>query len=103
MKKTKEAPENFRTLFEFSPTEENLKLAIRAIARRKGVITADDLHQLDYSLCKLGKDRRCYGANLRSLADEGFLKKLDWVSSSRTTCHNRPILQWESLEVKRRC
>jgi hypothetical protein len=98
MIKAPESKAPFKTLFEFCPTEENLKLAIRAIARKNKIITADDLHPLDASLEKLGKDRRCYGAYLRELADEGFLRKGEYVPSSRSTCHNRPVLTWFHVE-----
>lgn len=43
-------PVIFKTLMEFCPSDENLELAVRAIARKKRVITADDLHQLDFAV-----------------------------------------------------
>jgi hypothetical protein len=89
---------NFKTLMEFCPSEENLELAVRAIVRNKKVITSDDLHILDVSLEKLGKDRRIYGAVLSKLAKDGFIKKVGYVESERDTCHNRPILQWRYVK-----
>ena len=95
------APESripFKTLFEFCETEENIELAVRAIARNKRIISADDLHVLDHSTWKLGRRNQVYGAVLSKLAKEGFLRKLGYIPSSRETCHNRPILQWECME-----
>ena len=88
----------FKTLMEFCPSEENLELAIRAIARKKKVFTADDLHQLDASLELLGYDRRKYGSLLKSLEKQGFIKSLGYTASSRSTCHNRPVIQWQHVE-----
>lgn len=88
----------FKTLMEFCPSDEKLELAVRAIARKKKIITADDLHQLDYSLHQLGYDTRKYGSVLNSIAKQGFLKKLGYVASSRGTCHHRPILQFQHVE-----
>lgn len=103
MKKIQAHPSKapFKTLMEYVPSEENLKLAIRAIARRERVITADNLHVLDHSMRLLGKDTRAYGAYLRELADEGFLKKGSIVYSERETCHGRYLCQWHSMEAKR--
>jgi hypothetical protein len=89
----------FKTLFEFCPSDANLELAVRAIARKKKIITADDLHQLDESLKLLGYDRRKYGSVLKSLEREGFLKKLGYVARGRCTCHYRPVLQFQHVEV----
>lgn len=88
----------FKTLMEFCPSDENLELAVRAIARSKKVITADDLHVLDFSVEKLGRKRQVYGAVLAKLGKDGFLKKLSYVPSSRSTCHNRPVLQFQYVE-----
>jgi hypothetical protein len=88
----------FKTLMEYCPSNENLELAVRAIARNKKIISADDLHVLDVSVAKLGLDRRVYGAVLRKLSSDGFLKKLGYVSSSRDVCHNRPVLQFQYVE-----
>ena len=88
----------FKTLMEFCPSDENLELAVRAIARNKKVICADDLHVLDASVAKLGREKQVYGAVLVKLAKDGFLEKVGYVPSSRSACHNRPILQWRYLE-----
>lgn len=85
----------FKTLMEFCPTEENLRLAVLAIARNKGRITADDCHVLDESVLKLGRKRQVYGSVLKGLADEGYLRKIGYVPSSRETCHYRPIVLFE--------
>jgi len=98
MIKAQASKENFKTLMEFCPSDVNLELAVRAIARRKKIITADDLHQLDFSLLQLGRKRQAYGGILNSLANEGFLRKLSYVPSSRSMCHNRPVLQFEYVE-----
>jgi hypothetical protein len=98
MIKAQASKENFKTLMEFCPSDANLELAVRAIARRKKIITADDLHQLDFSLLQLGRKRQAYGGILNSLANEGFLRKLGYVPSNRSTCHNRPVLQFEYVE-----
>ncbi len=84
----------FKTLMEFCPTEENLRLAVLAIARNKGKITADDCHVLDASVLKLGRKNQVYGPILNGLAKEGYLSKVGYVPSSRETCHNRPIVQF---------
>src|SRR4030043_1199216 len=84
----------FKTLMEYCPSEANLELAVRAIARSKGVFTADDLHVLDVSVARLGRKRQVYGAVLANLGREGFLEKVGYVASGRDTCHNRPVLQW---------
>ncbi len=91
-------PVPFKTLMEFCPTEENLELAVRAIARNKKRICADDLHTLDFSVNKLGRDLRVYGAILRILEQQGFLKKVGYVSSSRSACHGRPVMLYEHVE-----
>jgi hypothetical protein len=96
--KAEPSKENFKTLMEWCPSDENLKLAVRAIARKRKTITSDDLHQLDESVFRLGRDRRVYGAILKELAHQGFLKKGNYVSSSRSTCHNRPVLEWHHVE-----
>lgn len=98
MIKAQPAKENFKTLMEFCPSDANLELAVRAIARKKKIITADDLHQLDFSMMQLGRKRQAYGGILNSLANKGFLRKLGYVPSSRSTCHNRPVLQFEHVE-----
>jgi hypothetical protein len=100
--KSQESKVPFKTLMEFCPSEQNLELAVRAIARNKGVITADDLHVLDFSVNKLGRNRQVYGAVLAGLVKQGFLEKVGYVSSSRDVCHHRPILQFRCLEVKGR-
>ncbi len=84
----------YLTLFDFCPCEANLKEEIRKRAKRLGVISSDDLHDLDYSVKLMGRDTRIYGAELRSLAEEGFLKKNGYVPSEREQCHGRPIVQW---------
>lgn len=88
----------FKTLMEWCPSEENLRLAVLAIARNKKRITADDLHVLDVSVDKLGRAHQIYGSILASLGKEGKLHKLNYVASSRVACHNRPVLQWEYVE-----
>jgi hypothetical protein len=98
MIKAKASSSNFKTLMEFCPSDENLELAVRAIARKLRVFTADDLHVLDVSLAKLGKDRRIYGAVLSKLSKDGFIEKIGYVESSRDMCHNRPVVQWRCLE-----
>jgi hypothetical protein len=95
------APESkvpFKTLMEFCPSEENLELAVRAIARNKKRITADDLHVLDQSVLHLGRKRQVYGAVLAKLAKDGFLIKVGYVPSARMVCHNRPVMLWETVE-----
>lgn len=89
---------NFKTLMEFCPTDENLELAVRAIARHLKIFSADDLHVLDVSVAKLGREKQVYGAVLNKLSKDGFIKKIGYISSSRTTCHNRPVLQWKCME-----
>jgi hypothetical protein len=84
----------FKTLMEFCPSDANLELAVRAIARKKKVITADDLHQLDFALEELGRKRQVYGGMLASLVEQGFLRKGQYVASSRRECHHRPVLQF---------
>ena len=96
--KAKAASGNFKTLMEFCPSEANLELAVRAIARNKKLITADDLHQLDESVLRLGLKRQVYGAVLARLAKDGFLEPLGYVASSRGECHNRPVMQWRHVE-----
>ncbi len=91
----KASSQPFKTLFEFVQTDENLELAVIAIARNKKVITADDLHILDYSTLRLGRKNQVYGAVLAHLVQMGYLRKLGYVASSRTECHNRPVLQFE--------
>jgi hypothetical protein len=88
----------FKTLMEFCPSDENLELAVRAIARNLKVFSADDLHVLDLSVEKLGRDKRVYGAILSQLVKDGFIRKIGYVASSRETCHNRPVLQFEYVE-----
>jgi len=84
----------FKTLMEFCPSDENLRLAILAIARNKRLITADVCHVLDYSVMQLGRHRQVYGPILNGLANEGYLRKVGYVPSSRGVCHHRPVLQW---------
>ena len=98
MIKAQASNSNFKTLMEFCPSDENLELAVRAIARNKKVITADNLHVLDFSLSQLGRDRRVYGSILRNLCKEGFLKPLGYVASTRDTSHHRPVMKWEYVE-----
>jgi hypothetical protein len=98
MIKAPESKAPFKTLMEYIPSDENLELAIRAIARNKKIITADDLHVLDVSVARLGRERQVYGAVLAKLAKAGFLEKLGYVPSERSECHNRPLLQWRSVE-----
>jgi hypothetical protein len=94
----REARAPFKTLMEYIPSDENLELAVRAIARNKKIITADDLHILDTSVAKLGRERQVYGAVLAKLSKEGFLNKIGYIASSRDECHNRPVMQWEHVE-----
>jgi hypothetical protein len=94
----KESKAPFKTLMEFCPSDENLELAIRAIARNKKRITADDLHVLDVSVAKLGRKKQVYGAELAKLCKDGFLKKVGYIPSSRDVCHNRPVMLWEHVE-----
>jgi hypothetical protein len=89
---------NFKTIMEWCPSEENLKLAVRAIARKQKIITADNLHQLDHSVMLLGKDTRIYGSLLRELANEGFLTRGNIVYSSREICHHRYLIEWHHVE-----
>lgn len=88
----------FKTLMEYCPSDANLELAVRAIAKNKRVICADDLHVLDVSVAKLGRKNQVYGAVLAKLARDGFLRKKGYVCSSRDTCHNRPVMLWECTE-----
>jgi hypothetical protein len=98
MVKAPESKTPFKTLFEFCQSDENLELAVRAIARNKKVISADDLHVLDFSVEKLGRQRQVYGSILAKLVRDGFLRKKGYVPSSRDVCHNRPILLFEHVE-----
>jgi hypothetical protein len=98
MIKATESKTPFKTLMEFCPSDENLELAVRAIARKLKVFSADDLHVLDVSVAKLGRERQVYGAVLAKLAKGGFLSKVGYIPSSREACHNRPILQWRCME-----
>lgn len=63
------------------------------IARRTGMVTADDLH--DYPDLIGQRDGRVIGAVLRSLVRSGHLKAVGYVASKRAECHARPILQFE--------
>ena len=99
MIKAKNSSAPFKTLMEWCPSEENLRLAVLAIARNKGRITADDCHVLDHSVMLLGRHRQVYGPVLNGLANEGYLRKLGYVASSRDACHNRPVLQFEFVDV----
>jgi uncharacterized protein YfkK (UPF0435 family) len=83
---------------EYCPSDENLELAVRAIARKLKVFSADDLHVLDFSVEKLGRNRSVYGSILRNLCNQGFIRKRGYILSERSVSHNRPILQWECLE-----
>jgi hypothetical protein len=84
------------TLFDYCDSDVNLELEVLRIAKKLNrPFTADDLHVLDPSVKKLGRDKRVYGAILRSLGSQGKLCSLGYVKSTRETCHNRPILQWE--------
>ena len=98
MIKAPESKQNFKTLMEYIPSDENLELAVRAIARNKHRITSDDLHVLDVSVAKLGRKRQVYGAVLSKLAKQGFLKPIGYVPSSRECCHHRPIVLWQHVE-----
>ena len=98
MLKATESKTPFKTLMEFCPSDENLELAVRAIARRLKILSADDLHVLDVSVAKLGRERQVYGAVLAKLSKDGFLSKVGYIPSSRAACHNRPIMQWRCME-----
>lgn len=97
MNKAKPKSKPYLTLFDFCPTEQNLELAVIAIARNKGKITADDLHVLDHSTLRLGRKNQVYGSVLSNLVKMGYLRKLGYVPSSRETCHNRPVLEFEFI------
>jgi uncharacterized membrane protein YqiK len=88
----------FKTLMEYVQSDENLELAVRAIARHLKIFSADDLHVLDVSVAKLGRKNQVYGAVLNKLSKDGFIIKNGYINSSRDTCHNRPILQWRCTE-----
>jgi hypothetical protein len=95
---SKPSSKPYKTLFDWCPTEENLKEEIRKRARRLKVISSDNLHDLDYSVKLLGRDTRIYGALLKAIASEGMLKKGDYIPSEREECHGRPIIQWIYVE-----
>jgi hypothetical protein len=86
------------SLDEYLLSPSDLEDEILKIAKRFGVITADDLHVLDPSLDRMGLDRRVYGLFLRNLAVQGHLERLGYVKSGRYRCHGRPILQWRFVE-----
>ena len=96
--KAKPSSKPYMTLFDYCPTEENLKEEIRKRARRLKTISSDNLHDLDYSVKLLGRDTRIYGALLKAIAMEGLLVKGKYVPSERHACHGRPIIEWIYVE-----
>lgn len=88
----------YKTLMECCNGEVNLEVEVLRLARRLKIFSADDLHVLDPSLEELGRDRRVYGAILHSLKDQGKIKFVSYIPSSRQMCHNRPVAQWQFIE-----
>jgi hypothetical protein len=82
------------TLEEFCKTDQLLETEALKIAQKLGTFTADDLHSLDLIVKALRRDRRVYGAIIKSLQKQGKIEPVGYVQSKRSTCHARPLMQW---------
>jgi hypothetical protein len=89
---------NYITLEEYCKTDQFLEAEALKIAQKLGTFTADDLHSLDLVVKALRRDKRVYGALLKSLHKKGKIQPVKYVVSKRETCHARPIMQWRTTQ-----
>jgi hypothetical protein len=86
--------QTYMTMDEYCKSDLILEQEVLKIARALGTFTSDDLHGLDLALEYHKRDKRVYGALLKSLEKQGKIEQVGYVKSKRSTCHHRPILSW---------
>lgn len=69
-----------------------LEVVALRVARERGRVTADDLHDVDLG----ARDGRIIGAVLRKLSRAGLLEAGPLVLSKRRECHHRPIREFHA-------
>lgn len=90
-----------KTIQHFCSTNTDLEQLTLQLIKNKPVFTADDLHALEAEIAKQKRDPRVIGAILASLAKQGYIEKIGYIKSTRRICHNRPVLQWQTLPTRK--
>lgn len=85
-------------LSSYMQSNHKLEAHVWDVIRGLKSFTADDLHVLETEIKHHGRDKRVIGAICRSFANQGLIKKLGYESSSRSECHNRPVIRWEVVQ-----
>jgi hypothetical protein len=87
----------FKTIYEYCRQDVNIEVEALSIARHLKTFTADDLHVLDPSLKLMGLSPQVYGPKIAKLLNDGKIKFLRYVKSSRATAHYRPVGEYEYI------
>lgn len=87
------------TLIDYCKTNQDIETEAYKIAQQHKTFTADNLHELDAMTKTLQRDKRVYGAILKSLQAQGKIEPTGrYVKSGRKMCHGRPIVEWQVVK-----